>query len=387
MTDGNLDFFDRNDHKDKEIINDIIKTIKESIKKTNLDLSDLTVLTEAATGNWIFTPFIAAFAKAQSVICITKDSKYGTADQIISNFDNLTEYLGLNNIQVHKKITSSILQNVDIVTNSGFIRPIDSKFIQSLKPTCVISLMWEPWEYRESDLDLSLCWKNKICVLGINEDNEIMNIMKYNGDMISTLIKRNNIELKNKKVILAAENKSAFYMLKSIISTGASLFCISKTMGKELIQNGATIIGSNLKDSQVEPYLKNCDLIIINSAPLNNEIIGGKNGIKPSKLKNLSPNVIILVYFGLIDFHEVKKAGIHYIPNTPPINAHMSWTLDILGPTPVIELNTIGLKAVEKLAKSRKSGLDYETSLRKGLEGPYSADFSQKQKKFYNVEF
>jgi len=381
MTNGNFNFFDPNDPKDKKIIDGITKIIKQSIRKTNLNLSNLTILTEAATGYWTFTPIIAAFAKANLVICITKDSKYGIANQIISNFDNLIKYLNFKNIKIYKKISPKILQNVDIVTNSGFVRPINHGFIKSLKPTCVISLMWEPWEYRKSDIDLFLCRKKQIGVLGVNEDNEIMNIMKYNGELIYNLIKRNNIKLKNKKVILVAENKSAFYMIKPIKSLGASFFCVSKTMSKELSQKGATVIGNDLNDSQIEPYLKNCDLIIINSAPLKKKIIGGKDGLKPLKLKKLSSKVTILLYFGKIDFPEIKKAGIHCIPSAPPVNEHMSWTLDVLGPTPVIELSTLGLKAVEKLAKCRKSGLNYEISLKKGLDNPFAADFSDYQKK------
>ncbi len=383
MTNGNLDFFNQNDQKDIESINNIIKIIKKSIKKTNLDLSNLTVLTEAASGNWMFAPLIAAYSKSASIVCITKNSKYGTADQIMSNFNNLLNYLNLDNIQIHKKLTSQILQNIDIVTNSGHVRPINKKFIESLKPTCVISLMWEPWEYRKDDLDLSSCWKNKICVLGVNEDNNIMNLMKYNGDMITVLLKQNNIDLKNKKVILVAENKSVFYMLDSIKLTGASLFCISKTMSKELSQYGATVIGSDLQDSHVKPYLKNCDLIIINSAPLKNEIIGGKNGIKPSELKNISPKVMILVYFGSIDYKQSLKSGINCIPSKPKINSQLNWTLELLGPNPVIELTVLGFKAVEKLAKYRKSGLDYDSSLSKGL-GEFSLDFSLEQKMFYH---
>ena len=386
MTNGNFDFFNRNDEKDRKIVFEIVEIIKTSIKLTKLDLSGLTVLTEAATGYWTFTPFVAAFAKADSVICITKDSKYGTAEQIISNFSSLTSFLNMSNkIDVFKKnIPSDLLQKIDIVTNSGHVRPIDKKFIKSLKSTCVISLMWEPWEYRQKDLDLSACWQNKICVMGVNEQNKIINIMKYNGKLLEKILKNNNITIKNKKVILIAENVSALYMLESIVSAGAKLFCISKTMKKELEQKDMTIIGSDLNDPPVEDYLKNSDLIIINSAPLQNLIICGNNGINPSKLKTLSPNVVILVFFGSINYDETLKSEIHCIPSNPVTNGHLNWTLEFLGPKPVIELAVLGFKAVEKLAKCRKNGIDYNTSMNKALAGKYSLDFSLEQKKMYS---
>ena len=156
MTDGDFNNFDPNDSKDLWVLENIKNIVIDSINKINLDLSNLTVLTEAATGSWSFTPIIAGLAQAESIICITKDSKYGDSTQIIKNFSKLSKYFGIENkIQIHKNLLPATIKKADIITNSGFVRPIEKKFINLLKPTAVISLMWEPWEYREKDLDLS----------------------------------------------------------------------------------------------------------------------------------------------------------------------------------------------------------------------------------------
>ena len=57
------------------------KALKKTIEKWNLNLSNLTVLTEAALGNYIYTPIIAAMAGGK-VYALTKDSIYGTAKKV-----------------------------------------------------------------------------------------------------------------------------------------------------------------------------------------------------------------------------------------------------------------------------------------------------------------
>lgn len=54
----------------------------QSNKFTKLDLNGLIVFTEAACGEFIYTPIIAAMAGAKKVYAITKDSKYASKDEV-----------------------------------------------------------------------------------------------------------------------------------------------------------------------------------------------------------------------------------------------------------------------------------------------------------------
>ncbi len=383
MTNGNLDKFDPNDEQDLNSIQLIIDSIREAIKKTNLDLTGLTVLTEAATGHWKFTPFIAAMANAASVICITKNSRYGDVEDIMKNFSSLIEYFGYSEkIQIFEKVNEEIIGKADIITNSGHVRPIDKKFIDSMKNTAVISLMWEPWEFRDADLDLSYCFKKEICVLGVNEDNDILNIMKYVEDLILEIFKINNLDLKDKKIIFVAENKSAHYMIPALKSLTNSLFCVSSSITSELKSWGANVIGKSLHDDSVRNCLENSDLVLINSHPIKEQIIGD-TGISVDELKKLAPKAKVVVFFGNVAYEQLNKEGIECFPTTAPSSEHMEWNLDILNSKPTLELCTLGLKSVENLAKDRKSGLDVETSFNNSKENPFCLDFSKEQKERY----
>lgn len=387
MTNRNIDDFNPSDKRDVNFLLENQEIISNSIAKIDLRLDGLTILTEAATGNWIFTPFIAGMAKAKEIICFTKDSKYGNSKKIIENFNKLTKFFGFENlISVHEKLTNELIHKADIITNSGLLRPINKKIIDSMKNTAIISLMWEPWEFRPEDIDLNECWKKQIPILGVNEHNSIMNIMQYDGEAIIKILNDANISLVDKKIILVGENLSALYMYDSLQKAGANVFFVSESLQEICNTKKILLIGNNLNQEKVIPYLENSDLIIINSIPIKEKIIGG-NGISTEKLKQLCPNVSIFVYFGNIDYKKIISSGLKCFPSTSRGDGYMGWTIDVLGPKPTIELNSLGLKVGEILAKNRPGKTKLETE-NISLKEQFCLDFSEQQKnQYYKHDF
>lgn len=383
MTNGNINEFNSSDAKDIALIEKAKTIIFDSIKKTNLDLSNLVILTEASTGNWIFTPFLAAFSNAKKVNCLTRDSRYGQKEQIVNNFSNIAKFFNLDEkIHVYTKRESDIISESDIITNSGLVRPIDTSFINSMKDTAVISLMWEPWEFRPNEINLHECFKKQIPILGVNEHNSILDIMKYDGQAVIKIINDHNIFPEHKKIILVGENLAAFYIFNALKSSGANVFLVTESLQNECKERGIHVIGKRLEDDSVVSHLKDCDAIIINSIPLKREIIGD-NGLIPLKLKELSPNVSIFVYYGRVNYEQIKFAGLSCFPLKVPRDGYMGWTVDILGPQPTIELNTLGLKVGEILAKNRLAGKTKFETEKDSLKEPFCLDFSNEQKNLY----
>ena len=126
-------------------------------------------------------------------------------------------------------LSDQTLGQADIVTNSGFLRPIDRDFLSKLKKTCVISLMWEPWEFFGSDVDVKECWQKEIPILGVNESNNDLNVMKYAGDLIEKIFEINSLDIKNKKIIVISENISGFHIMDTLEKSNL-VYCISETM-------------------------------------------------------------------------------------------------------------------------------------------------------------
>ena len=125
------------------------RLIHEAISSLNLDLSGLTVLTEAASNNFVVTPIIAAMAKARTVYALTADSKYGKAKDIAEFTYQIAEFCQVrDNIEVVFKKSREIVSQADIVTNLGFVRPINNDMISMMKEGAVIPLMHENCQIR-----------------------------------------------------------------------------------------------------------------------------------------------------------------------------------------------------------------------------------------------
>ena len=336
------------------------KLIYDTIKKFNLNLSELVVLTEAASGNYAYTPIIAALAGAR-VYAITRDSKYASAVEVIENTIKLAEYFNVRNkIQIFTEKRPEIISQADIVTNLGFVRPINKWFISHMKPTAVIPLMYETWEFRRDDIDLDECIKRGICVLGTNEEDNRLRIFDYLGLLCAKKLFECEIEIAYSKIVIIGSGKFGYY--------------ISKT----LEDMNAEVIWFKDKKEICLDKLEGCDAIIV-AEHVRDEVIIGDNGyISPNDLSKVCRDAIIINLSGVIDRQSLDRYGIKYLPKEPVKARYMAWSLSELGPKPVIDLHTAGLKVGEIMARLRLKGLSPSETIREALKNPLCQGWGEK---------
>ena len=362
--------------------------VKELVKKIiadlDLDLSRLVVLTEAASGNYIFTPLIAAVANAEKVIAVTRGSKYGKAKDVIENTLLFAKYFDVDEkIQVFDVLKPTMIEKADIVTNLGFLRPIDKDFISHLKPTAVIPLMYETWEFREQDLDLRECWKKGIPVLGTSEEHESLRIFDYIGHLCLKKLYEVEVEVFRSKIILVGSRGFGKSIIKTLSTVGGEVLCVTEEEEKRVREFGGRKIGSSLKEADTQDKMRNCNAIIVNTYPDLNIIIGKNGYLSAERLRELAPEASIIQLNGRIDRKSLDEHGFYYIPKDEPETGHMGWTLADLGPKPLIALHGGGLKVGELLARVRLKGLDRMEAEHEALKHNVCQDFSLMQRKTY----
>ena len=157
----------------------IQRIIEEYQRFFKIDLDGLTVFTEAASGNYMFNPLIAAMS-AEKVYAYIEDSNWGKRSDVRKATQVLADAWELKNLKIVYQKSPVIINKCDIITNSGFVRPIDRLMIKAMKPTAVVPLMYESWEFKPTDIDIEECIKNGILVMGTNEKS-------YFGDLFPTL--------------------------------------------------------------------------------------------------------------------------------------------------------------------------------------------------------
>ena len=334
----------------------IEKLIPDTIDIYDLDLSGLTVFTEAASGNYVVTPLIAALAGSDRVFAITRDSRHGKAADIRNVTLELAQRWGVDHrIEVVSDKIPSVLSQVDIVTNLGFVRPIDKNMIAHLKPTAVLPLMWETWEFREADLDLAECRRVGIMVLGTNEREAGLDLFTYVGYLAVKLAFELEIEIYRSKVVVVGSGPFGESSVKVFDKLEADVGYIDLSTG------------ASLETEPAKSTLRDADLVVLVEHHSPVCLIGSEGQITLDELLALSPHVSIVHIAGHINREEIDNAAIPCLPQKSAAPGYMSVATDYLGPKPVIVLHTAGLKVGEAMARARLTGLNPIEAEKKGL--------------------
>lgn len=334
--------------RDAGIINPyrLVDLMNKTIESLNLDLSNLVVLTEAASNFFVVTPVIAALSGAKRVIALTQDSKYAKVEEVITQTHALEILCDITDtIEIHTDKPLSIFTEADIITNLGFVRPINKSIIKKLKPTAVIPLMYETWEFRPGDINLEACKIRGIPVLGTNEDYPGLDVFTYCGWLCIKMLFEAQIEIHKSKILVVSSDKFGKVINERLSSAGveASLIRDLKEINPEIVRTA--------------------DVVIIADYTRGDFIIGLDGDISVNEFIKLAPNTTILQFAGRIDVTRLKKKGVYVYPGIS-LKAHrMAKTLASLGPRPVIELHTAGLKVGAELAYARIHGLNLEESI------------------------
>lgn len=341
------------------------KLILRAIDHFRLNLNGLTVLTEAASGNYKWCPLIAAKAGAK-VIAFTKNSGFGSARTIRSEINYISGKFKLSRrIKIVTKLTRGILKSADIITNSGFLRPLDKNKLKHCKDTAVIPLMWETWEYREKDLDIAYCHKKGIPVLGTNESYRYLSTISYLGAVVKKILFEANIEVYKCNFAIVGIGKFAKQISRSLASEGASCFNVTKFGKKE------------------KTILRKCDALIIADHETDTRYIGTNSKITGKEIKGINEDIAIIHISGYTDPKDLRANGIKYYPEKIASLHYMSVGTDHAGPKPLLDLYAAGLKVAEILSRKRLQGVSYEKSISDALKNKLCQDFSKHQKKLY----
>ena len=330
------------------------KLIRECIDRFALDLSGLVVLTEAAGGNFMSTPIIAALAGAREVIAVTRDSPWGKAKDIIADTVSWAEGLGLSNICTEIGISAQAWSRADIITNLGFVRPINRAAVDAMKPTAAVSLMWEPWEFRREDIDIDACREKGILVMGTDEGHPSLDFRRYVGLLCVKLLFEAGIEVNGCKILVASSGRFAKAIGQVLSAAGAQTAIVSP---RETDCDGVQFIPSSLDGKECIERLARSDALVVAEHSHRDRLLAGSGSEWAGRIARLNPSIRVVHLCGRLDRKPLTEAGISITPAREPAPGFMSVTTDYLGPRPVIELHAAGLKVGEAVARARIKGL------------------------------
>lgn len=222
--------------------------------------------------------------------------------------------------------------------------------------------MWEPWEFREEDLDLQACHRKGIPVLGTNEKNPKLNIFKYVGMLAIKLLLEKDIEIFNSK----------------IITIGTGIF--GDVIEDSIRQLGGCSVRLTPQQANRKYFerkygdFSTIDAIVLAEHRYKNVLVGKTEGIPCSIIKE--NNIPLIHICGNVNYEDIKMCEIDKWPKREVSMGNMTVTTAYVGPKPVIDLHSAGLKVGELLIDSLKSGASLEQAKENAVRSGWALDFN-----------
>lgn len=334
---------------------DLIALMREAIRRCELDLSGMTVLTEAASGAYSVTPVLAALAAAKRVFTLARGSRFGTVDEVARAIIALARMASVSDrIEILSEKRRDIVAEADIITNSGHVRPIDREMVDGMKPTAVIPLMYEAWELREADLDLAACRQRWIAVAGTNERHPAVDVFSFLGSVAARLLTNAGIALDERRVAVWCDNPFRTFLVEGLIKSGALV---------ESIEDLAFSRGGHVPDA-----------ILVAMTPRPRPVIGSREA---EVIANRFPGALVAQFWGDIDREALARRSVRFWPVESPPPGHQGIMLSSIGPEPVVRLQAGGLKVGEVMARVRISDSGGEASCNRAVAAAIASGFGQ----------
>lgn len=305
----------------------MVRLMREAVERCHLDLSGAVVLTEAASGAYVVTPVLAALAGATRVHAVTRDTRYGTAEEIWALTRQVASLAGCESrIEFSREKTEAAITAADIVTNSGHVRPLDGTVVERLKAGAVIGLMYEAWEFRAGDLDLAACRRRGIPVVGVNERHPNIDVFGYLGVMAVKLLLDAGVGVYRTRILLLCDNPFVDYIVAGLRGAGALVDVAERLPARS--------------GSEEAAY----DAVVVALKPGENPVLGAGDA---QEIASRWPGAVVAQYWGDFDRGPFVEQGIELIPATAPGAGHMGVLPSGPGPEAIVRLQSGGLKAAE----------------------------------------
>jgi hypothetical protein len=310
----------------------LVALIRAAVERCRLDLTGQVVLTEAANGAYVVTPLLAACAGAERVYAMTRTTAYGTAEEIAAETLALAELAGVRDrIEIVTGRSAAIVSRADIVTNSGHVRPIDAEMIRWMKPSAVVSLMYEAWEFRAGDLDLDACRERGIRIGATDERHPDVDVFSFLGIMAVKLLLDAEVAVYRSSILLLCDNPFCGFIARGLRRAGATVD-----------------VAAHVAEA---PRERQYDAILVSLTPQATPVVTAADA---DQIARQWPGAVVAQFWGDIDRSALAALNVPVHPEKAPGAGHMGILPSGIGPEAVIRLQAGGLKVGELLSRGSR---------------------------------
>ncbi|MBX3662273.1 MAG: hypothetical protein KF804_07485 [Burkholderiales bacterium] len=322
------------------------------MQKYEIDCRGLTVLTEAASGAYLFNPMIPLLGGADRVITFCKNSRYAGTEEVEESMNVAYDEVGLlNRYEFRTHLDETTIGSADIVTNSGHLRPFKTNFIEKMKNTAVLPLMWESWEFRPEEIDLDTARRRGILIMGTNEHQAPCDLRPYSFLTALHLAMSHKASIIDDRILVIGDQ---YTLAQPIVDGFHRLNIACRRISPTCVFSEAT------EAAAWATY-------IIVAEHANHRLLLGPGGLIDTQSLVKANTTGVGVVSGLVDRDHLEQHGISVYPEQLAPPGFMSYMPSELGPYSVMDLFAAGIKVGQVMTRARQSGMSVTEAARHTL--------------------
>ena len=315
------------------------RAIERAVERLELDLRDLTIYTEAGTGLFAWTASLAAAAGADEVIALARPFGALTAAEVSADARHLAGALGFGSrVNVVTSRSTADLGRAHVVTNLGFVRPIDRELIEALGPAAAVPFMREAWEWRDGEFDVDACRERGIPVFGTDEHDPQVGVFAACGHLAIKMLTEAGFDTAGgERCVVFSPDRFGPTIVEALVGIGIDV---------ELALTG----------EQAADRLRDAGALVV--ADFNGPMrVAETAAINSAGLRRMTPGSVVIAFAGGVDAGLVEACGHRCWPIEGSRPGRMGLTLSHVGPGAVLRLHGAGLKVGAASSRGRARGL------------------------------
>ena len=320
----------------------LVRLAQQAVTECALDLDGATVLTEAATGPYAVTPVLAALSGSARVHAVAKPTRHGSVEEVSRQTAELASLADVQDrIQLHTDVSRELVESADVVTNSGHLRPLDSRMIGWMKTDAVVPLMFEAWEIDlgRRDVDLEALRARGIRFAGTNERHPSVGVFSFLGPMAIRLLTDSAVAVHGSKIVLLCDNPFRDFLAQGLRAGGAAVW-----------------VAERLADVVLPLDL---DAVLVALRPTGSPVLSIE---EVKRISDESPSAVVAQFWGDLPREQCARLGVAVAPVAEPEMGHMGVLPSAIGPEPVVRLQAGGLKVASVLLTPPNTWTEWERS-------------------------
>jgi hypothetical protein len=345
----------------------VARTVARRIRSCALDLGGWTVATECANSAYAATA-AAALAAGAEVWALGRDTRWATVAESAVDVRALATALrdlGLDadEARLHLVTDRAAIpyEGVDLISNSGHLRPLDAEILGRLPAHAVIALMFEAWELRDGDIDVATARARCLPIYGVDEHHPVCGSFEFVGALAVSEAMRQRWSLGDARVAVISDNVFLGPVLRAVGAMGAAAVAIDPfgrvPPAAEFAEHGYALADAILAGATVARAAVAADggsttgafdLAILATTP---PAVARANGLPRLDERELGVLIAATGCHGCVQlWGDVRREGaeaqgVVFAPARAPAPGHQAVPMNAAGHEAVVRLQVGGLAA------------------------------------------